>query len=62
MNSRQIIPFMWLRLIVVIGFTIFVAGHCDHLGPFGAVDYLAAVERLPESLIRPSRQWVHFLD
>ena len=25
MNSRQIIPFMWLRLIVVIGFTIFVA-------------------------------------
>ena len=24
MNSRQIIPFMWLRLIVVIGFTIFV--------------------------------------
>ena len=24
-NSRQIIPFMWLRLIVVIGFTIFVA-------------------------------------
>ena len=25
MNSRQIIPFMWLRLVVVIGFTIFVA-------------------------------------
>ena len=24
-NSRQIIPFMWLRLVVVIGFTIFVA-------------------------------------
>lgn len=25
MNTRQIIPFMWLRLVVVIGFTIFVA-------------------------------------
>ena len=24
-NSRQIIPFMWLRLVVVIGFTLFVA-------------------------------------
>ena len=25
MNTRQMIPFMWLRLVVVIGFTIFVA-------------------------------------
>ena len=25
MNSRQIIPFIWLRLVVVIGFTVFVA-------------------------------------
>ena len=24
-NSRQIIPFMWLRLVVVIGFSLFVA-------------------------------------
>ncbi len=22
-------------------------GHCGHLGSFGAVDYVAAVERLP---------------
>ena len=25
MNTRQMIPFMWLRLLIVIGFTIFVA-------------------------------------
>ena len=41
MNSRQIIPFMWLRLVVVIGFTIFVA--VQHMWVIVAISVLLAL-------------------
>lgn len=40
-NSRQIIPFMWLRLVVVFGFTIFVA--VQHMWVIAAISVILAL-------------------
>ena len=41
MNTRQNIPFMWLRLVVVIGFTIFVA--VQHMWVIAAISVILAL-------------------
>jgi len=40
-NTRQIIPFMWLRLVVVFGFTIFVA--VQHMWVIAAISVILAL-------------------